>query len=212
MWVKICGIRDAETAAAVGTLAPDAVGINFYPQSPRAVTVEQAIPVAAALPEKVERVGVFVNAGVDEIRRAVRECGLTAVQLHGDESAETVAALGDLRVIRAFRISDRGLTPVAEELERLRFAGARLWACLVDAHVPGRYGGTGVRVSWEQIREWPPEWPPLILAGGLTVENAAEAVRQAAPWGVDVAGGVESAPGRKDVALVRRFIAAARGR
>lgn len=216
MWTKICGIRDVDSAREVAAAAPDAVGLNFYPYSSRFVEVEAARRIVEMLPATVRPVGVFVNHTVADVLRTCAEAGIATVQLHGDETPEFVAALHaadpELAIVRAFRVSEDGLESVSRDLAAIRGLGTPLFACLIDSRVPGQYGGTGTVAPWEMIRR---EYdganrPPLILAGGLTPDNVAEAVRTVQPWGVDVAGGVENSPGVKDPAAVVRFMTSAR--
>lgn len=213
MWTKICGIRDLDTAQRVALLLPDAIGLNFFAGSRRLVGPDVAAAIVRELPDRVEPVGVFVNHALDDVRAICRQTGLRTVQLHGDEPPELAAALTDLDVIRVYRVGAAGLAPVAADLERCRSLGVRLRACLVEAHIDGSYGGTGRTAPWTLLRDgWQlTDWPPLILAGGLTPDNVAQAVRSVRPWGVDVASGVESAPGVKDVDRVAGFLRAARG-
>ncbi len=211
MWIKICGVRDVRTARDVAALGPDAIGLNFFSASPRRVDAAAAAEIVKALPEEVAPVGVFVNAEAEEIRQTAQQAGLSIIQLHGDEPPELLHALGDFRLIRAFRMDDAGIKPIAQELDRLRELDVNLFACLIDAYVPGRYGGTGKTVAWDRIcEEWNREHPPLVLAGGLTPDNVGAAIATCSPFGVDVAGGVESEPGVKDLALVEKFIENAR--
>lgn len=210
MWTKICGIRDVSTAMAVAELGPRAIGLNFYEPSPRSVTVEVAAEIVRSLPERVEPVGLFVNHSLDEIRQICAACQLSTIQLHGDEPPEFLAELGEFRILRAFRIGDEGLADVDNYLAECRKLGTRPWACLADAKVAGAYGGTGQVAPWTLLQsEWNPDWPPLILAGGLNPRNVAAGIETVRPWGVDVAGGVESAPGSKDLSLVAEFLAQA---
>jgi phosphoribosylanthranilate isomerase len=209
MWIKICGIRDVATAQAVAQSAANAIGLNFYARSPRVIAPAVAKEIVAALPPGIEPVGVFVNHSLDEVRAIAGECGLRTIQLHGDEPPEILAALArDFKVIRAFRVCDDGLKEVDDYLLACRRLGALPWACLIDAKVPGHYGGTGRLAPWETVRRAykTDDWPPLILAGGLSPENVAQAVASVTPWGVDVAGGVESTVACKDAALVRQFV------
>jgi phosphoribosylanthranilate isomerase len=213
MFVKICGIRDVGTALAAGQAGADAIGLNFYERSPRVVAPEIAADIVNRLRQNpgpaVEPVGVFVNHTVDEIRTISRQCHLRTVQLHGDETLEQVAELGsEFRVVRAFRVGEEGLDPLAVFLNACQRLGATLWACLVDAKVEGKYGGTGHPAPWERLRRdyRTADWPPLILAGGLRPDNVADAIRVVGPWGVDVAGGVESSVACKDATLVRQFV------
>ena len=213
MWIKICGIRDRETAGAVACCAPDAIGLNFFRGSPRCVAVDAAAQIVRGLPASIEPVGVFVNHSHSEVVDICRVCSLATIQLHGDESPEFLARLPQFRVIRAYRIGPEGLDGVAADLERCAALGVRPAACLIDARVPGTYGGTGRTAPWDVLAVgWRGgAWPPLLLAGGLTPDNVAEAIASTHPWGVDVASGVESAPGVKDLARVAWFVQAARG-
>lgn len=212
MWVKICGIRDVETALAVAASRPDAIGLNFYEKSPRTLSPAVAAEIVGRLPAGIEPVGLFVNEPADRIVALSRECGAKTVQLHGDEPPEILGALGTLKVIRAFRVGDAGLDEVAAWLDRARQLGTLPWALLIDARIEGKYGGTGATAPWEIVRRDYDfaRWPPLILAGGLRPDNVAAAIRAVGPWGVDVAGGVESAVACKDLAMVRQFVEAAR--
>ena len=216
MWVKICGITDVATAAAVVAMAPDAIGLNFYAASPRCVSNAEAVQIGRRLPRGVTRVGVFVNHAVAEIEDLVNDCLLDQVQLHGDESPDQLAELQRrlpfVPLIRAWRMSGEGLSDLEEHLKACQTLKVSLAACLIDARVSGLYGGSGHTVAWEALARVYSRgsWPPLILAGGLTPENAATAIRAVQPWGIDVASGVESQPAVKDIEQVRRFIAIAR--
>jgi len=213
MLVKICGIRDVETALAAAEAGADAIGLNFYEKSPRCVAPAVAAEIVARLrgqPDNaVEAVGVFVNHSAREIRRICKTSQLTIIQLHGDEPPELVSELAwDFRIIRAFRVGAEGLASMTRYLDACRQLRPLPWACLADARVEGQYGGTGATSPWELLaREYKgEEWPRLILAGGLRPENVTEAIRVVRPWGVDVAGGVESSVACKDAALVRKFV------
>jgi len=216
MWVKICGIRDVETALTAAEAGADAVGLNFYENSPRVVTRPVAAKIVAELRapgRAVEPVGVFVNHPVEEIAGICEALQLRTIQLHGDEPPEQVAALTrDYQVIRAFRAGEEGLDATSKYLEACDRLQAIPWACLVDAKVEGSFGGTGKTVPWEMLRRQyrRADWPHLILAGGLTAGNIAEATRVVGPWGVDVSSGVESSLACKDAAMVREFIQNAR--
>src|SRR5262249_19044400 len=184
MFVKICGIRDVESALAAAAAGADAVGFNFYDKSPRVVTTAVAAEIVARLRalsgSPVEAVGVFVNHSADEIRTIAKPLGLRTIQLHGDEPPELLAELsGEFRVVRAFRAGEGGLEPLARYLAACNHLGATPWACLVDGKVEGMYGGTGHTAPWDVVqREYQTgTWPPLILAGGLRPENVADAIR-----------------------------------
>lgn len=195
--VKICGITNVRDARAAVRLGADALGFNFYRRSPRYVEPARAAAILAALPPFLTAVGLFVNETAQKILKTCEEVGLDTVQLHGDETPTTVGALRQLTRIKAFRVRDD------RDLKRLpRYA---VEAYLLDAYVPDKAGGTGETFNWELARRAQP-YGPIILAGGLTPENVAEAVRQARPYAVDVASGVETAPGIKDRDLMASFI------
>lgn len=218
MWVKICGVRDERTAEQICQLAPDAIGLNFYAKSARFVTRDVAARITRICRPNVACVGVFVNHSANEIVELVAECQLDAVQLHGDETIagliEVIDRLPGVPVYRAWRMANESLAELSDQLARLHGGGSDLAGCLIDApsRSAGEYGGTGQTVSWGAVaREYQREsWPPLILAGGLNPNNVGDAIRIARPWGVDVASGVESAPGIKDLGKVQRFIQNAR--
>ncbi len=210
--IKICGITTVVDALAAAQAGADAVGLNFFPASKRFVAPERAREIAEALPPRVAKVGVFVNAHEGDIRQAFASLGLDAVQLHGDEPPEFLAKLADLPLLRAFRLDARGFPPVDAYLAACAGLGALPRRILLDAHVPGRYGGTGATLDWGTLgREAPSATrPPVVLAGGLTPANVGTAIRLARPAAVDTAGGVEYAPGKKDHAMLAAFVAAAR--
>ena len=216
MWVKVCGIRDRQTARDVAEIGVDAIGLNFYAGSPRFVATDEATEISKILPPQVTKVGVFVNHSIYDVESVARQCRLDIVQLHGDEAsayfADLQRRLPHIRLIRAWRMSSDGLKGLKTFLDECRTQQIRLAGCLVDAHVAGVFGGSGKTVPWKQLATeyHRDEWPPLILAGGLTPENVAEAISAVQPWGVDVASGVESAPAVKDQALVRQFLLNAR--
>jgi phosphoribosylanthranilate isomerase len=215
MWIKICGVTDVATAEEICRLSADAIGLNFYSKSPRCVTPEMAARIASATGTSLQRVGVFVNQSVDEIVRLATAGQLDVVQVHGDESpamvAEITARLDGRPLFRAWRMED-SLADLADHLEECAALGASPQGCLIDARVPGSFGGTGHVVPWDVLnREYRREsWPHLVLAGGLNADNVADAIRVVAPWGVDVASGVEVSPGIKDFVKVRQFIERAR--
>jgi len=199
--VKICGITNLADGMAAAEAGADALGFVFYDRSPRGVSIEAAADLIRHLPPFVLKVGVLVNASEDLVFRAIRECGLSLLQFHGDEAPEYCLQFG-LMSMKAFRIRD------AASLQALRNYPTDAW--LLDAYVPGTPGGTGETFNWDLALEAQKLGRPIFLAGGLTPENVAEAVRRARPYGVDVSSGVEAAPGRKDHAKVRAFIQAAK--
>jgi phosphoribosylanthranilate isomerase len=202
--VKICGVKRLEDARAAWAAGADALGLNFYPKSPRYVDAATAAALARTRPALGALVGVFVNESPELIRARVRECGLTAVQLHGDEPPEACAGFG-VPVIKALRV--RG----PEDVARARsYVGAGdVAALLLDGAAPG-YGGGGVAFDWSLVARLVDVGVPVLVAGGLTPANVAEAVRATRPYGVDVASGVEASPGIKDLEAVRAFIRAAK--
>lgn len=201
--VKICGVTNLEDAQAAVEAGADAVGLNFYPPSPRCVDLNTAREIAAALPPFVTRVGIFVDRDLEERQRIAAACGLDAIQLHGQETPAECQAAGPWRsVIKAFRV--RG----PETLEELAAYAGVVQAWLLDTYVRGQPGGTGETFNWGLAVEARRRFPhvPLILAGGLTPENVAEAVQWVQPYAVDVAGGVEREPGRKDYDRMWEFV------
>jgi phosphoribosylanthranilate isomerase len=202
LFVKICGITNVEDARAAVEAGADAIGLIFAPGSPRLVEPTAAHEIASAVPAHVKKVGVFVNEAVETVNRLAREVPLDLVQLHGAETPE-FTRLVEVPVIKAVRV--RG----AIDVEHLRAYKAS--AILLDTYVEGAHGGTGRTFDWDLARPVVRAGLPVLLSGGLTPENVAEAVRRVQPWGVDVSSGVESRPGRKDHDKVRAFIANAKG-
>lgn len=199
--VKICGITRVSDARAAVEHGADAIGLVFYPPSPRFVEIDQAAAIADSLPPFVTTVGLFVNAGTESIAEVVERVGIDLIQFHGDECPDYCASHGR-PWIRALRMK-AGLDP-ASETERFR--GAR--GVLLDAYRPGVPGGTGETFDWDRI---PPDLSArVVLAGGLDPENVSNAVRRVRPYAVDVSGGVESEPGIKSEAKIERFMAAVR--
>jgi phosphoribosylanthranilate isomerase len=201
--VKICGVTNLEDALAAAEAGADMLGFNFYPKSPRYITPGEARRIVESLPPGVKGYGVFVNEdGPEVVKSIAREAGLSAVQLHGDESPEFCDALGGLFTIKALRVGP-DYKPESAKLYRTD-------AVLLDAYSGKAYGGTGETFDWSLARETRDAVGKLFLAGGLTASTVAAAVEAVRPYAVDVCSGVESSPGRKDHALVRRFVEAAR--
>jgi len=199
--VKICGITNVEDAQVAVEAGADALGFVFYPPSPRYVTPAQARQIIQTLPPFVSAVGLFVDIPAETLNEIVEQCGLDRIQLHGREAPDFCQQL-TRRVIKAFRIKNAAsLTDIPRY---------RVSAYLLDAYVEGALpGGTGASFAWELASQAKPHGP-VILAGGLTPENVAEAIREVGPYGVDVSTGVERAPGLKDQEKVRAFIARAK--
>ncbi len=199
--VKICGLTNQADAALAAESGADLLGFVFYEPSPRCVSVRNAANIIRQLPPLTVKVGVFVNATEDLVMRAIGECGLNLLQFHGEEPPEYCLQFG-LMSIKALRLRDRASLAVLK--------GYSTDAWLLDAYSPNQPGGTGEKCDWNLALEAQNLGRPIFLAGGLTPENVAEAVRQVRPYGVDVSSGVESAPGRKDPTKVRAFIQAAK--
>jgi phosphoribosylanthranilate isomerase len=203
MFIKICGITNLEDALAAVEAGADALGFNFYRRSPRYIAPEEARRIVAQLPTTMMSVGVFVNESEPElVERIADAVGLTAVQLHGDESPEYCSALGGRYVIKALRVKENFNPQAAKDYETD--------AILLDAYAKDARGGTGSTVDWEVARRVRELVPQLFLAGGLSVENIAEAIAAVEPYAVDACSHLESAPGKKDHESMRAFIIASR--
>lgn len=201
--LKVCGVTNEVDAEELVDLGVDAIGVNFWPSSPRYVTIAEAAWLKA-LAGRILRVGVFVNAPTELQIRLVREGLLDLVQLHGDETPVDAAALREAGIpfIKAIGVKTHA------DLERVEDFGAA--AVLLDAHAPGVYGGTGETFDWNTALDFKSKHPqlPLILAGGIKPENAARAVEMLHPSALDVASGAESSPGIKDFDKVRGLLRA----
>ena len=194
---KICGITRVQDAQAVAASGADALGLVFYDKSPRHVTLQQAMQLAAAIPPFVTLVGLFVNPSADEMREVLRQVPLDALQFHGEEEPEFCAQFGRpyLKVVR--------VRPEVDLVQcAARYSGAQ--GLLLDAFIEGTHGGTGASFDWALI---PHDLPlPVILSGGLHAGNVAQAIRQVRPYAVDVSSGVETTKGIKDAAKIAAFI------
>jgi len=205
--VKICGITNLEDALVAVEAGADALGFNFYPDSPRFITPSDAYSIIECLPENVLCVGIFVNERPETVARVANQAGLSGLQFHGDETPEYASAFDDQLTGSRFRIKalrvGAGFNPeIAARYETD--------AILLDAFDSRARGGTGQMVDWEVARRTRELVPKLFLAGGLGPENIEEAIRMVKPYGVDACSGLESSPGRKDAARVRDFIRLAR--
>jgi len=208
--IKICGVTRPEDAELAARFGADAIGLNFFSQSPRYLTEEKAVEVVHAIPPLVAPVGVFVDPTADQLNFWGTRLALRTFQLHSFDPTVLGPTFGAMcwSSILAQAVNE------PDDLEKIRTL-VREWrtstrevpdpAVLVDARVAGKHGGTGQTVPWELLAGFD-AGVPLILAGGLTAENVADAVRQVRPYAVDVAGGVESAPGIKDAEKLVRFI------
>ena len=203
--VKICGITNAEDARVACKAGVDAIGLNFYLRSPRALSLEEAVELRASIPSGVQVFGVFVNAEVGEVMKIFRDARLDALQLHGDESPTMVAQLARIApVFKALRVGPDFSAATLDnypDVSGFLFDAAKV--------MPGQYGGTGRLADWE-VAQQAARSHRVILAGGLNAENVAAAILQVRPYGVDVASGVEASPGAKDHAQLHEFVRQAR--
>jgi phosphoribosylanthranilate isomerase len=197
--VKICGITNSADAMAAVDAGANLLGFNFYEKSPRHITPEEAAKIRPQLPKRVKAVGIFVNAPPAEVISLRKSLKLDAIQLHGDESPDFVAGIASAApVIKAFRVEPEFPLATLDQ-----YPGA--FAFLFDAAHTGQYGGTGRATDWDAARR-AALTHRIILAGGLKVENVAAAVRIVRPYGIDVASGVETSPGKKNHDRLREFI------
>lgn len=202
--VKICGITSAEQGRAIAQMGATALGFICVARSPRYITAERIRAIVPHLPDGVERVGVFVDANPDELVQWVEAAGLTAVQLHGDESPQLCQQLRErlpgIKLLKAFRVKDPGV--LAQTSAYAKWVDA----FLLDAYHPTQPGGTGKTLDWETLKHFRPS-VPWFLAGGLTPENVQEAIALTHPDGIDLSSGVEQSPGIKDLKKVEHLFA-----
>lgn len=210
--IKFCGFTQAQDAQNAVNLGVDAIGLVFYPPSPRYVTPEQAAKIAKVVPAFTTIVALVVNMPEQELVDLAQQVPFDIVQFHGDESPQACQQLADRigkRWIKALRISDDDTSQtILAKIAELKVFGA--CSVLLDAYHPDKFGGTGERFDWDKIPKNSPL--PIILAGGLTADNVGEAIstlsqQNRAVYGVDVSGGIESAKGIKDAEKMRQFIA-----
>ncbi|MDI1243462.1 MAG: phosphoribosylanthranilate isomerase [bacterium] len=200
-FVKICGITNLEDASLAVDLGADMIGFNFYRGSKRYVSPKGTASIVEGLTEGITKVGVFVNATIGDILFATKLAHLDSVQLHGNESPQFVAELRDrveTKIIKAIRV--RSLSEISS------LTGFRVDAILLDTYSATDFGGTGETFDWQIARAGREKVDQLILAGGLSLENVAEAIRIVRPYAVDVASGVESSPRKKDPKKLEAFI------
>lgn len=206
--IKVCGITQPQHARAAAEAGADAIGLVFYPPSPRYLSAERAVEIRDALPPFVQTVAVFVNPDAAQVAQVLQRVRPAMVQFHGEETPEFCGQFG-VPFLKACRVG-RKVRSGGDLLEYLRpFSRAAAW--LLDSYVE-EYGGVGESFDWSLVPALSPERGdrPFILSGGLARENVAEAVRRVRPWGVDVSSGVESAKGIKDAAKIAAFIAEVR--
>lgn len=196
--VKICGITNKMDAVSAADLGADMLGFVFYGKSKRYVDIDMVREIASELPDRVLKVGVFVDEDADKVREIAGEVPLDALQFHGSETPEYCARFsGGYKVIKAFRIKDK------ESLKEISQYGVDMY--LLDTYINGAHGGTGEVFDWKIVKDF--EFlKPVILSGGLDPDNVARAISELAPYGVDASSGVEISPGRKDRELMKRFI------
>ena len=199
--VKICGITNLDDALAAVDAGADALGFNFYPRSPRYITAETARAIIERLPE-VLTVGVFVNEALDAVEKTASVAGVSALQLHGTESPEYCKALKGRHLIKVFAAHAEFAPDTVLDYD--------VQAIMLDAADKRTFGGTGKVSNWSIARQTRELFPRLFLAGGLSAENVGEAIEQVEPYAVDACSLLEVAPGRKDRAKVRNFVAAVR--
>lgn len=195
--VKICGITNIEDAQAAVSLGADALGFVFA-SSPRRVNEVQAAEIIGELPPFAVSVGIFVNQQLAQVKETIKRCNLNAVQFHGEESPDYCRQFEEVKVIKALRVRNH------DDLKLL--SDYLVDGFLLDTYVEGKAGGTGVSFDWNSAIPFKDCGKPLILSGGLSPDNVAEAIEMVQPYGVDVSTGVESAPGKKDSQLMKEFI------
>jgi phosphoribosylanthranilate isomerase len=195
--VKICGVRTLEEAEAALEAGADALGFNFWPRSPRYIAPADAKEITKRLAPLVSPIGVFVNEERERIIEIAALVGLSAIQLHGDEPPAFCRGFDSLRVIKALRVGEAFDCRLIEQ-----YAVPMI---LLDTSIKGSYGGTGHRFDWQVAIE-AKRYVPVMLAGGLRIENVAEAITRVRPAAIDVCSGIEAEPGRKDLRKLREFM------
>lgn len=212
-WVKICGITNLEDALVAVDAGADAVGFVFYDKSPRCVSMETAREIVEKLPDEIEKVGVFVNEGPEQVSKSAHDAGLTAVQLHGDEYKDPERYSSGGKLFFSLPVSQI-LNNMREPIGSFTFPKFPESASIhLDSGIPELRGGTGKTFAWGEARWLVSALTRLysvVLAGGLTPSNVASAAKLLQPWGVDVSSGVEASPGEKDPEKVRAFVRAVR--
>jgi phosphoribosylanthranilate isomerase len=199
--IKICGITKAADAVAAVDAGAHAVGFMFFEGSRRNISHEGAREIIRDLPPFVSKVGVFVNAARDDVKRAIEQTGIDTLQFHGEEPPEACRGFG-LKTVKAFRVQGKDMLAIMPRYD--------VDAWLLDSFVTGARGGTGVTFNWDLAVHARSLGTPIMLAGGLSPENVKQAIEHVQPYAVDVSSGVESAPGKKDPALIAAFVQNAR--
>lgn len=212
-WIKICGITNVDDALRAVDAGANALGFVFYEKSPRRVNLQTTRKIIQALPQAIEKVGVFVNQDANSICAAADEAGLTAVQVHGDNlkphmADQILERRPDLKIMVAISMDQK-----KPEADAVKWNQRTVHAFLVDAANTATYGGSGETFDWQASRpsvEAIARAGRVVVAGGLDPDNVGEAIHILKPWGVDVSSGVEAGPGKKDPEKLRDFIKAAR--
>ena len=202
--VKICGITNAEDALFAAECGADALGFVFYKKSPRYIPKKKVKEIVKKLPPFLLKVGLFVNASVDDVLKTADDCRFDLIQLHGDEDISYCKKILKKReIIKAFRIKDE------KSIEELQRFSPFVHAFLLDAYVEGTYGGTGRSFNWNMVKK-AKKFGYIVVAGGLNCDNISSVVKNIKPYGVDVSSGVEKRPGIKDKRLLAEFISKAK--
>lgn len=201
-FVKFCGLTHYEDARDAIDLGVDALGFNFYPSSPRSLSVPDAQTIVRRLPPDVWRVGVFVNYTKEQVQQIAREVGLDTLQFHGDEDISFLDGWEQWRTIRAVRLGKGSRVTLAE----IKVAQGKADHLLFDSFSAEQFGGTGEQISENQTAQFKTLLSSSLLAGGITPENVAQKIAQYAPWGIDVASGIEAAPGKKSFAKMKKLM------
>jgi len=200
--IKICGITNAEDAQAAVDVGCDALGFMFYKKSPRYISPDKAKEIADQLPNRIIKIGVFVNAKEEQVRRIAKLCGLNMLQFHGNESPEFCSKFKDFKVIKAFRIKDK------VDLDKvLRY---KTFAYLFDAFVKSKLGGTGRQFKWKLLTDKTNIKQPIFLSGGLNSGNVVRAIKTVHPEWVDASSSLEKSPGKKDIVKLTNFVKTAK--
>ncbi|MFH1777623.1 MAG: phosphoribosylanthranilate isomerase [Candidatus Omnitrophota bacterium] len=197
--VKVCGITNSKDAMIAVSYGADAIGFVFT-RSPRQISTEKAAVISRALHPFVARVGVFADARLGDVKKTIKQCCLTAVQLHGNETPRYCQKITTVSVIKAFRVKDENSLAKIHDYD--------VDAVLLDSFVEGKLGGTGEPFNWVLIQKIN---KPLVLAGGLNINNVKKAIQKIRPYAVDVSTGVEYRPGKKDPRKLRQFIRMVKG-
>ncbi len=204
--IKVCGLAtEASCDAVVDAIGVAYVGFNLWPGSRRCVSASRADELVSRLPARIKTVALFVDPDADTVRRAVETCDFDLLQFHGDESPAFCRSFGR-PFMKAFRLRDASILDRIDD-----YLDSEDHPYLVDAYVAGQVGGTGQTAPWDLAARARERGAKMVLAGGLNAANVAQAIDAVRPWAVDVASGVESAPGQKDPAMVAAFVAAVEG-